>query len=52
MSHFFMGEELFSNARGYKEFWKIHGKHTDALVDYPKEFVARINKITGLAHNP
>ena len=49
---FFMGEELFDHARGYKEFWKIHGKHTDALVDYPKEFVVRINKIAGLAHNP
>lgn len=49
---FFMGEELFDHAWGYKEFWKIHGKHTDALVDYPKEFVVRINKIAGLAHNP
>ena len=49
---FFMGEELFDRARGYKEFWKIHGKHTDALVDYPKEFVVRINEMTGLAHNP
>jgi len=49
---FFMGEELFDYAGGHKEFWKIRGKHADALVDYPKEFVVRINKLAGLAHNP
>ena len=49
---FFMGEELFEHAGDNKEFWETNGKHTDALVDYPKEFVVRINKLAGLAHNP
>ena len=48
---FFMGEELLDQAGSQKEFWKIRGQHTDALVDYPKEFVLRINKMAGLAHN-
>ena len=48
---FFMGEELFDHAVGKKEIWKIRGRHTDALVDYPDEFVSRINKIAGLAHD-
>ena len=46
---FFMGEELFGLADSNKEFWKIRGKHADALVDYPTEFVVRINKLAGLA---
>jgi pimeloyl-ACP methyl ester carboxylesterase len=49
---FFMGEQLFDHAGGHKEFWKIRGEHTDALVDYPQEFVARINKIAVLNHGP
>ena len=49
---FFMGEELFDHAGDHKEFWEISGKHTDALVDYPKEFVVKINKLAGLAHKP
>ena len=48
---FFMGEDLFDHAGGQKEFWKIHGQHADALVDYPREFVSRINKMAGLAYN-
>lgn len=48
---FFMGEELFEAAGGDKKFWKIHGKHTDALVDYPEEFVSRLNNITELARS-
>lgn len=48
---FFMGEELFDHAGGYKEFWKIHGEHADALIDYPQEFVARINRLAGLDHS-
>ena len=48
---FFMGEELFDHAVGQKEIWKIRGRHTDALVDYSDEFVSRINKIAGLAHD-
>lgn len=48
---FFMGQELFDQASGEKEFWKIRGQHADALVDYPKEFVLRINRAAGLAHN-
>lgn len=48
---FFMGEELFETAGSNKEFWKIRGTHTDALVDYPDEFVLRINKMIGLAPN-
>lgn len=48
---FFMGEELFNQASGQKEFWKIRGQHTDALVDYPSESVFRINEIAGLAPN-
>jgi len=46
---FFMGEELFELAGGNKEFWRIRGKHTDALVDYPEEFVFRINELMVLA---
>ena len=49
---FFMGKELFEHAGDYKEFWETNGKHADTLVDYPKEFVVRINKLAGLAHNP
>ncbi len=49
---FFMGEELFDHAGGYKEFWKTHGKHTDAFVNYPEEFVLRINGIAKLAGSP
>ena len=49
---FFMGEELFEHARDYKEFWETSGNHANALVDYPTEFVARINKVAGLANNP
>jgi pimeloyl-ACP methyl ester carboxylesterase len=48
---FSMGEELFNHAVGQKEFWKIRGQHTDALVDYPDEFTARISKIAGLTHD-
>ena len=48
---FFMGEELFEQAGSRKEFWKINGQHADALVDYPGEFVSRINHMAGLAHN-
>ncbi len=49
---FFMGEKLFEHAGDHKEFWEISGKHADALVDYPTEFVVRMNKLAGLAHNP
>lgn len=49
---FFMGEELFEHAGDDKEFWETNGKHTDALVDYPNEYVARINRLAGLAYNP
>ena len=48
---FFMGEELFDQANGQKEFWKVRGKHADALVDFPNEFVWRINEMAGFAHN-
>ncbi len=48
---FFMGEELFEQAGGKKEFWKIHGQHADALVDYPGEFLSRVNRLAGLAQN-
>ena len=48
---FFMGEELFDIAVGNKEFWQIQGKHADALVDQPKEFVSRLNRIAGLARD-
>jgi pimeloyl-ACP methyl ester carboxylesterase len=47
-----MGEELFEHAGDPREFWEIDGKHTDALVDYPAEYVARINRLVGLTHNP
>lgn len=46
---FFMGEELFALAGSKKEFWQIQGKHADALVNYPKEFVLRLNRMAGLA---
>lgn len=48
---FFMGEELFARAAGNKEFWQIQGQHADALVDYPEEFVVRLNRIAGLARD-
>jgi dipeptidyl aminopeptidase/acylaminoacyl peptidase len=48
---FFMGEELFALAASSKEFWQIQGKHADALADYPKEFVVRLNRIAGLARD-
>ncbi len=48
---FRMGEELFEQANDPKEFWEIRGQHTDALADYPDEFVRRINRMTGLAHH-
>ena len=47
----FMGEELFDSAGGEKVFWKISGQHTDALIDYPEEFVSRVNKMAGLAYD-
>ena len=47
---FLMGERLYASARGKKEFWKTHGKHADALVDYPQEFVSRLNEIVELQH--
>lgn len=46
---FSMGVELFDQARGQKEFWKIRGQHADALVDYPAETVFRINNMAGFA---
>lgn len=46
---FFMGEELYALAGSNKEFWQIHGKHADALVEYPDEFVGKLNRIAGLA---
>lgn len=48
---FCMGEELFDHAASKKEFWKIHGQHADALVDYPREFLSRVNRMAGLAQN-
>lgn len=49
MVPFWMGEELYRRAGNQKEFWKIRGQHADALVDYPNEFVSRINKMAELA---
>jgi pimeloyl-ACP methyl ester carboxylesterase len=46
---FFMGQELFDQAGGQKEFWTVSGQHADALVDYPDEFVLRVNGMAGLA---
>jgi len=45
---FFMGEQLYDAASSKKTFWKIRGKHTDALVDYPREFVSRLNEMAEL----
>lgn len=49
---FVMGEELFEQAGDHKEFWETSGKHADTLVDYPTEFVVRLNELAGLPHNP
>lgn len=46
---FHMGQELFNRAAGEKEFWEIDGSHADALVDYPAEFVRRLNTLSGRA---
>ncbi|MGI9235959.1 MAG: alpha/beta hydrolase [Woeseiaceae bacterium] len=46
---FFMGEELSALAGSNKVFWQIKGEHADALFDYPKEFVLRLNQMAGLA---
>jgi alpha-beta hydrolase superfamily lysophospholipase len=46
---FFMGQALFDHAAEEKAFWKIEGKHTDALADYPDEFVSRIENLSGAA---
>ena len=48
MVPFFMGEKLYGAAGGNKDFWKISGKHADALVDYPGEFISKLNQIAGL----
>lgn len=48
---FFMGEELFALAANDKEFWQIQGKHTDALVDHPHEFIQRLDRLAGLARD-
>ncbi len=48
---FSMSQELFDLASGEKELWKIRGRHTDALVDYPAETVSRINRMAGFAPN-
>lgn len=48
---FFMGEELFDRAGSEKELWKIQGQHADALVDFPGEFLSRVNRMAGLAQN-
>lgn len=45
---FRMGEQLYHQAGSPKEFWKIRGQHADALVDYPNEFVSRVNKMAEL----
>ena len=45
---FFMGEELYGAAGRNKDFWKIRGEHTDALTDYPREFVRKLNQMAGL----
>jgi len=41
---FSMGEELYELAGGQREFWAINGKHTDALVDFPNEFVRKLDR--------
>ena len=46
-----MGKELYEAAGGKKEFWEISGKHTDALIDYPKIFVLKVNELLGFYHN-
>jgi pimeloyl-ACP methyl ester carboxylesterase len=48
---FFMGEQLFGHAGGDKEFWKIRGEHTDALIDYPHQFIVKMNRLTERAHH-
>ena len=40
-----MAESLFQAAAGEKSLWKIKGKHTDALVDYPAMFVTKVNAL-------
>lgn len=45
---FYMGEELYRLAGGWKEFWAISGKHTDALIDYPSEFVQKLDRMVEL----
>ncbi len=48
---FSMGQQLFDQAAGQKEFWTVRGQHADALADHPNEFVSRINRMAGLADN-
>lgn len=43
-----MAEQLFAAAGGRKELWTIRGAHTDALLDYPEEFIARVDRLAGL----
>lgn len=45
---FYMGEELYRRAGGQKELWAINGRHTDALIDYPNEFVQKLDEIIEL----
>lgn len=48
---FFMGEELFALAGNEKEFWQIQGNHTDALVDHPREFIQKLDRLAGLSRD-
>jgi fermentation-respiration switch protein FrsA (DUF1100 family) len=45
---YFMGKDLYENAKSPKEFWEIKGGHILASRLYPNEFVAHFDKLIGM----
>lgn len=49
---FYMGQDLYDLAGGEKDFWEISGKHTDALIDFPEEFVRKLDQLVESTNEP
>ncbi|KZN30011.1 hypothetical protein N480_03445 [Pseudoalteromonas luteoviolacea S2607] len=48
---FSMAKTLYARARSDKKLWEVKGKHVAAMIDYPQEYVDRINELLQRSQN-
>ena len=41
---FSMAQTLFNNAKGVKKLWEIEGKHVDALIEMPNQYLSTVGE--------